>query len=336
MGTRSGSYDDIFDQAERAEQLGFDTVVLGERHFRHADLLYPSPFIVAAALAARTTRIRIGMAARILSLDHPIHIAEDAATLDVLSEGRLDFGVTRASLDQESHSVFQSPHNESRRRFKEALEVIVKAWSEEEFTFEGQYHRIPRVSVYPKPRQKPHPPISVVAVSPETLVFAAEQGYSAILGAIGSVTDLRKAVQSYWKASKEAGLSGTNVEVKINRFIYLSSTDEKARSEIEGAFMDFIENRAPDLKGALLTRYGSEANLSFDRCLNDFCLFGSPDSVIMRIQELADKVDFNYLLCSLNFITLDHSLCVKSMELFAKEVMPVFKSKEQRCEDLKL
>jgi alkanesulfonate monooxygenase SsuD/methylene tetrahydromethanopterin reductase-like flavin-dependent oxidoreductase (luciferase family) len=326
MGTRTGTYHDILEQVEYAEELGFDTVVLGERHFRHGDLLYPSPFSMAAAFAARTTRIRIGMAARILSLDHPLHIAEDAATLDVLSEGRLEFGATRASLDDQCHYVFQSPLQDSRSRFKEALEVIVRAWTEEQFSHEGLYYKIPEVSVYPKPRQKPHPPISLVTVSPDTLSFAAEKGYSAIIGAIRSLPELKETAELYWKIFKEAGHNGRGAGLIINRFTYVSDTDERARYEIERPFMDFIKNRAPDLKAALILKYGSKEKLSFDRLVNDFCIFGSAKTVTSRIQELADKVDLSYLLCSLNFITLDHNLCIKSMELFAKEVMSAFKS----------
>lgn len=324
MGTKSGSYHDILGQVRYAEELGFDAVVLGERHFRHGDLLYPSPFSMAAAFAARTARIRIGMAARILSLDHPLHIAEDAATLDVLSGGRLDFGATRASLDEECHFAFQSPLDESRGRFKEALEVIVKAWTEERFSYEGLYYRIPEVSIYPKPRQRPCPPISLVAVSPETLAFAAEKGYSAIIGAIRSLPELEETSKSYWKIFQEAEHNRASAQLAINRFIYVSETDEKALREIEGSFMDFIKNRAPDLKAALISRYGCEENFSFDRFVDDFCLFGSPETVTLRIKELVEKVDLKYLLCSINFITHEHALCIKSMELFVKEVMPAF------------
>ena len=327
MGTRNGSYHDILDQVEHAEELGFGAVVLGERHFRHGNLLYPSPFSMAAAFAARTSRIRIGMAARILALDHPLHIAEDAATLDVLSEGRLEFGATRASLDDECHHVFRSPLQQSRSRFEEALEIIVRAWSEEQFSYEGLYYNIPQVSVYPKPRQKPYPPISLVTVSPETLSFAAEKGYSAIIGAIRSLPELKETAESYRKILQEASHNGTGAGLTINRFIYVSDTDDKACSEIEKPFMDFMTNHAPDLKGSITRKYGNLENFTFERFINDFCLFGSPDTVTSRIKEFADQVDLSYLLCSLNYITLDHALCIKSMELFAEEVIPAFTSR---------
>ncbi|MGH7890382.1 MAG: hypothetical protein ACRENF_07525, partial [Thermodesulfobacteriota bacterium] len=91
-------------------------------------------------------------------------------------------------------------------------------------------------------------------------------------------------------------------------------------------FMEFIESRAPDLKAALTAKYGSENSFSLDRFINDFCIFGSPETVTSRIKELEEKVNLDYLLCSLNLITQDHSFCIRSMELFAKEVMPAFTS----------
>lgn len=329
MGTRSGTYHDILDQVQYAEELGFDAVILAERHFRHGDLLYPSPFTMAGAIAAKTTRIRIGTAARILPLDHPLYIAEDAATLDILSGGRLDFGATRASLDEECHLVFRSPLDESRDRFEEALEVIVKAWTEERFSYKGKYYQIQEASILPKPVQKPHPPIYVVAVSQETLAFAAKKGYSPFIGAIRSLPELKATFAFYWKTFQEAGHNGTRVELSVNRFIYVADSDERARREIEGPFTAFIEERAPDLRTALVRKYGGEAHLSFDRFLQDFCIFGSPKTVIDRIRRLQEEVGLRYLLSTLNFITLDHQLCVRSMERFAREVMPAFKSHQR-------
>ena len=99
LSARSSTHAGIVEQACLAEKFGFANFLLAERHLRHGRLLHPSPFVLVAAIAARTSDIRIGTAGRILSLDHPIRVAEDAATLDVLSGGRLELGITRASLD---------------------------------------------------------------------------------------------------------------------------------------------------------------------------------------------------------------------------------------------
>lgn len=329
MGTRDGSYQEILDQMVYAEELGFDSVVLGERHFRHGDLLYSSPLSLAAALAARTKRIRIGTAARILSLDHPIHLAEDTATLDILSRGRLDFGAARASLDEECHLAFHSPLDETRERFGEAIDIIIKAWTEERFSFEGKFHRIPEVSVYPKPLQKPHPPVSLVAVSDETLNLAARKGYSVINGATRTPRELEKRAGMYFGNLNRKDTGGNTPEFIVNRFVYVSDTDEKARLEMEEPFMEFIESRAPDLKAALRSKYGGEGNFSFARFSEDFCLFGSPETVTRGIGELASRLEIGSLLCSLNFITQSHALCLRSTELFAREVIPGFRVRKK-------
>jgi len=322
MGTRGGDYEAMLEQIVRCEELGFDTVVLAERHFRHAPLLYPSPLVVGAAIAARTERVRIGTAGRILSLDHPIHIAESAATLDVLSGGRLDFGVTRASLDEEAHAAFASPKEESEGRFTEALEIIRLAWGDQPFSFEGEHFTLPEVSVFPKPAQRPHPPTYVVAVSPERLAFASREGINAYIGAIRNPAELAETADNYRDGLAAAGHDPAERTLSVNRFIYVSDSDERARAEFEGPFMELMHERAPDLKGALVAKYGSVEELTFERMLTDFCVCGGPETVAERLAEVLRATDSEYLLATLNFVTLDHELCQRSTELFASEVMP--------------
>jgi alkanesulfonate monooxygenase SsuD/methylene tetrahydromethanopterin reductase-like flavin-dependent oxidoreductase (luciferase family) len=322
MGTRGGDYEALLEQMVRCEQLGFDTVVLAERHFRHAPLLYPSPLVVGAAIAARTERVRIGTAGRILSLDHPIHIAESAATLDVLSEGRLDFGMTRASLDEEAHVAFSSPKERSEGRFTEALEIIRSAWGDRPFSFEGEHFKVPEVSVFPKPNQRPHPPLYVVAVSPERLAFASREGINAYIGAIRTPAELAETADTYRDGLAAAGHDPAERTLSVNRFIYVADSDEQARAEFEAPFMELMRERAPDLKGALVAKYGSVDELSFERMLTDFCICGGPETVADRLAEVLEATATDYLLATLNFVTLDHELCVSSTELFASEVMP--------------
>jgi alkanesulfonate monooxygenase SsuD/methylene tetrahydromethanopterin reductase-like flavin-dependent oxidoreductase (luciferase family) len=322
MGTRGGDYDAILEQIVRCEELGFDAVVLAERHFRHAPLLYPSPLVIGAAIAARTERVRIGTAGRILSLDHPIHVAESAATLDVLSGGRLDFGVTRASLDEEAHVAFSSPHEDSRGRFAEALEIIRRAWGDEPFSFEGERFTVPEVSPFPKPLQRPHPPLYVVAVSPERLAFASREGINAYVGAIRTPTELAETAGAYRDGLAAAGHDPAERTLSVNRFIYVSDSDERARAEFEAPFLELMHERAPDLKAALVAKYGSVEDLTFERMLADFCVCGGPDTVAERLGEVLEATASDYLLATLNFITLDHELCLRSMELFASEVLP--------------
>jgi alkanesulfonate monooxygenase SsuD/methylene tetrahydromethanopterin reductase-like flavin-dependent oxidoreductase (luciferase family) len=322
MGTDGGSYADILDQAVLAEQRGFDSVVLAERHLRHADLLCPSPFEVGAAIAARTERMRIGVAGRILALDHPVHVAEAAATLDVLSDGRLDFGATRASLDEEAHRAFSSPADRSEGRFVEALEVIEAAWTRNSFSFEGEHFRLPELSVEPKPIQSPHPPIYVVAVSDRRLAFAASRGLNVYVGAIRTPEELAATAASFEESLIAAGNGARRPSFSVNRFVYVSDTDASAAAEFEEPLMRLMHERAPDLKGALIAKYGDVSELTFERFLRDFAVVGGPETVARRLEEVIAASGTDYLLLTVNFVTMRHELCMRSLELLAAEVMP--------------
>ena len=154
------------------------------------------------------------------------------------------FGVTRASLDTEAHLAFDSPIDTSKERFAEALEILVKALSEESFSYSGAHFEVPKVSVFPKPVQRPHPPISIVAVSRERLLFAAARGYPPILGALSTPAELHDAFEAYHRAAASAGHNG-GLEPTVNRFVYVSTSDESARTEMEKPFAEFIASLAP-------------------------------------------------------------------------------------------
>ncbi len=129
-GSATSGYAELLDQVEYADESGFDSVWLRERHF-HADHegrnFFTSPFVFAAYIAARARRLRIGIGARILPLDHPIHIAEDAATVDVLSTGRLDLGVARIGENDLYQAAFGTTNEATRGRFEESIEIIHRA-----------------------------------------------------------------------------------------------------------------------------------------------------------------------------------------------------------------
>jgi len=323
MGTQSGTYLDILDQVEYAEELGFDAVWLAERYFQHSDLLWPSPLTIAGFIAAKTRRMRIGLAARILPFHHPLHVAEDVATVDVLSQGRFNFGVTRAGLDELFHQTFHVPLEETRDRFKEALEIILQAWTQPQVSYQGKYYQIPGLTVLPKPIQKPHPPVFMVANTPESIQYAARQAYPIFINGAQRIPEMQYNQQLYWKAFEQAGHDRARVDLLVNRFIYVAESTAQAREDMEKPFMTFIHERAPDLKQFLIRKYGDKG-LDFDFLADHICIFGDPEYCVRRLEELQTHIDLRYLLCTLNFITLEHKLCVKSMERFAREVMPHF------------
>jgi alkanesulfonate monooxygenase SsuD/methylene tetrahydromethanopterin reductase-like flavin-dependent oxidoreductase (luciferase family) len=179
----SQRYEETLAQIELADELGFDTAWLAELHFHRPLSIMSAPLLVAAALARRTRRIRLGIAVNVLPLHHPIRCAEEAATLDVLSGGRMEFGAGRGALAMHFEG-FNIPQSEASERFLEGLEVIKKAWAEESFSFEGKYLTIDELSVVPKPVQRPHPPIRVACNSLETFQRMGQLGYPIFAGPV--------------------------------------------------------------------------------------------------------------------------------------------------------
>src|SRR6059036_3309674 len=152
-------YRDLIAQIELGEVLGFDTVWLGELHFSRAFSILADPLMMLAAAAQRTRRIRLGTAVTLLPLHSPIKIAEQAAIADILSDGRLEFGVGRGIARH--YASYGIPPEESRARFDEALDFILAAWTNDSFSFEGKYFRARELTVVPRPVQRPHPPVRI-------------------------------------------------------------------------------------------------------------------------------------------------------------------------------
>jgi alkanesulfonate monooxygenase SsuD/methylene tetrahydromethanopterin reductase-like flavin-dependent oxidoreductase (luciferase family) len=152
------AFDESFNQVMAAEELGLDTVWLAEHHFSPERAVLASPMVLASAICARTERIRVGLAVQVLPLTNPLRVAEEAATVDHISKGRFEFGIGRSGLTR-YYQGFNVPYEESRPRFIESLEIIMKAWKQDSFSHNGRYHSYDDVTVVPKPFQNPHPPV---------------------------------------------------------------------------------------------------------------------------------------------------------------------------------
>src|SRR5882762_9966934 len=167
-------YRDIMAQIELGDELGFDTVWLGELHFSRTFSILADPLMVLAAAAQRTTRIRLGTAVTLLPLHNPVKIAEEAAIADILSNGRLEFGVGRGTAPVH-YAGYDIPQEESRGRFEESLDFIQQAWTQTSFSFHGKYFHARDLRVVPKPVQSPQPAIRIAANSPDTFPLAARR-----------------------------------------------------------------------------------------------------------------------------------------------------------------
>src|SRR6516225_12293794 len=169
-------YRDTLEQAVYAEALGFESVWPVEQHFDTERSILCAPLLMLAALAERTRTLRLGIAIVLLPLSHPVRVAEEIATLDVISNGRVEFGIGRGALPKH-FTGFGIPQVENRERFLEGLKIVRKAWTEERFSYRGRFFNIEDLSVVPQPVQQPHPPIRVAANSPGTFELMGRLGY---------------------------------------------------------------------------------------------------------------------------------------------------------------
>jgi alkanesulfonate monooxygenase SsuD/methylene tetrahydromethanopterin reductase-like flavin-dependent oxidoreductase (luciferase family) len=321
-GSKGSRHTDLIEQVELAERSGFDSVWLRERHF-HRDHggrnFFSSPFVAAAYMAARTRRIRIGIGARILPLDHPIHIAEAAATVDRISNGRLDLGIARIGENDLYQRAFGTSQAEARERFEESLEVLVLAWTGEPFSFEGEHYALPEVSVRPVPQQRPHPPLYLVGLSWETLGFGAKRGMPLLLAGASPVGALGETQEGYRAMLADAGHDPEAVAMPVNRFVYVAETDAHAVEDTRITVMEFIERRGSVIRD-FLSMNGAEP--TYERLCEEVFIFGGAESCAQRIRALAEQVDLRRLILTFNYFTIDHERCRASMERFVKHVMP--------------
>ncbi len=317
------AFDDSLNQVTYAEDLGYDAVWLAELHFQKERSVLSSPLVVGATIAGRTKRVKIGFAVQVLPLIHPLRLAEDVATLDQVSKGRLDFGVGRSGLPGH-YTGFNIPYEESQERFDETLEILLKAWTEERFTFEGKYFQFHDVCAVPKPYQKPHPPLRVAATSEESYAAVGRRGLPIFLAVrTSSISELQRYVGAYHAAWREAGHPGRG-EVAAILPVYVADTERHAREETEASAMHFYRSVGEALLAGPRVEVGERLRrMSFDQILKDFAVYGTPERVAERLEELRRAIGFTKLAVWMNVGSrIPQERVLASMRLFAERVTP--------------
>ena len=329
-------YTEALDQVLIAEQLGFDSVWFTEHHFtRHG--IVSATMSVLAYLAAVTSTIRLGTAVSVLPFHNPIQLAEEVATVDLLSNGRLDLGVGRGYQWGEYHR-FNLAMDEADARFSEAMEVMIKAWtSTGPFEHQGQFWTFKDMTVQPKPVQVPHPPVWVAASSPKSMDRVAEHNWNLLVGQGESFQKVAEQVEYYRTAVGEAGYDYHSSRVTVARAMYTAPTMARVHDEAQVPFMWFKQtgqevSAPPGGQTELLPenfseyrrRYSAEATFDYRAMNENVMLFGTPDLVAQRVESLRrDGVE--NLIFFVNYGGIESQKVVDSLELFAKEVMPHFK-----------
>ena len=328
-GSEPEAFEESFKQVDAAEAMGMDSVWLAEHHFSPDCSVLASPLSIASAIAARTSRVRIGLAVQVLPLGNPLRMAEDAATVDQISKGRLDFGIGRSGLTK-YYQGYNIPYGESRERFFEALDVIMKGWHEERFSHKGEYYSFKDVNVVPKPYQRPHPPTRVAVASAETVPLIGGLGYPIFVSANTPTPELQDRLAQYRKALKEAGNAGPD-DVALRLPAYVAETAEKARSEPKASTMKQIQYAARELIATAASqetvdRLRQMATTPYDEILKNRVMYGTPEAVTERIQDYQEKLGISGLVLEMNYGgQLPYERVINSIRLITEKVMPNFK-----------
>ena len=332
-------YNRYLDELEYGEVLGFDGVAVNEHH-QTAYGLMPSPVVMASALARRTKKVKIAILGSALPLrQHPITVAEEHAMIDVITGGRLISGFVRG-IGAEYHTFGINPPI-SHDRFHEAHDLIVQAWTRPgPFSFTGRHYNLEYVNLWPRPFQTPHPPIWVPSQgSKETIDWAAlpDHRYT-YLQTFSPAAVVEKYLQSYRDTAQGYGYEAADSQLGWAVPVYVSDTDEQARKEAKVHFELFrnrllkmpIEMLLPpgytsrdSLKNLMKAKASLSQDLTIDKAI-DMGMFvcGTANTVRQMLEDHWSKMHFDNLLTMMHFGSLPQDLTKRSMEMFAKDVLP--------------
>ena len=327
--TQPEAFDESFSQVVEAEQLGIDSVWLAEHHFSPDRSVLASPMVLASAIAARTNKIRIGLAVQVLPLTNPLRIAEEASTVDHISKGRFEFGIGRSGLTK-YYQGYNVPYAESRQRFFEALNVITKAWTQDQFSYQGEYYSYQDVTLVPKPFQQPYPPTRIAVASEDTFSLAGKLGHPIFISASTPVPDLQARLKLYREAREEAGHSGPP-QVSLRIPAYVAQDAKKAASEPESSTKSAIRYASQELINSaaseeVANRLREMANTPYEEILQHRVIYGTPEAVVDRINDYQEKLGITGVVLEVNYGgQTPKDRVSNSIRLLAEKVMPEFK-----------
>lgn len=312
-------------EAQVAEECGFDGCFAVENH-QMPNGMIPSPLILAAAVAARTKRIRVGTDIVILPLYHPVRVAEDGAVIDNLSKGRFILGVASGFL-RSDFAAFGVPFSRRVSLFEEGVEIIRRAWTEERFSFVGKRFDLKNLSIMPRPMQKPHPPIWVGALSAEGVKRAARIGDAWASTPMHNLAGIKRLARIY---REHAEKRGKRPSVALMLWAWTAENRVKALAEYEKGVMrtvrDYWTFGAFHVEGheefdPWASRAKTEAEVTFDN-VRDRVILGSPEECIEQIQEWQEATGADY--CVLRFRHAEgpsHEHAVRALRLFGEKVI---------------
>lgn len=331
---------EIFRQIEHADQVGFDVYSVIDHHFFPKFSISANPLALFTAAAQRTSRIRFRTALHTLPLENPMRLAGMIGEADILTGGRLECGLGRGHAWLFGPS--DMPLEESKGRYDEGVEILLKAWTQEKFSFSGKFFNITDVSVVPHPMQKPHPPLFTGGTSDATYQMAGERGWGIFVPPLLPYKVLEAPLKIYKQACRKGGHQPNIVYI---RPVYLDGDESVIRREVESALHNFLAfNGSPveslqdeQKKAELRTKgYGFYASgalesltkLTYDEILRQRIAFiGTPKQVIEQIRDLQSMEEIAELAIVSNFGGIEHWKSIKTQQIFAEQVVPAFRFK---------
>ena len=333
--SQADAFEESFAHVKQAEAQGLHGVWLAESHFSPDRAVLSSPLIIAAAIAGATKRMQIGTAVHLLPLGNPLRMAEEVATLDHVSNGRLEFGVGRSSAPG-SYEGYGVAYAESKDRMFEALDVMIRAWTQERFSFDGRYYHYDNVHLTPKPYQKPYPPLRIAATTDDTFPVLGEMGVPIFIGLrTAGLPVVSHQVQTYIEAWQQAGHAG-EPDVALRVPVYVSETAERAMTEprdsfmrqfrrLSGTFAASVTATGADHLESRTTRAEHLATVSWEEAMQEKVVVGTPPTVVERLREMQAQLRLNRVVCEFNAgEQLPREAVAESLGLFCAEVLPAF------------
>jgi alkanesulfonate monooxygenase SsuD/methylene tetrahydromethanopterin reductase-like flavin-dependent oxidoreductase (luciferase family) len=332
-------YDSYIDAMAFAEPCGFDWVVCNEHHFSPYGLM-ANPNLIAAALAQRTKSIKIAVLGNLIPLLNPIRVAEEYAMLDVMSGGRLIAGMIRGVPHE--YIAYNVVPDESRGRLREAAALIVKAWTEPEpFGWEGEYYQYPSVSIWPRPLQRPHPPIVMSASNEESAEFVGRQKAIMAMTLIADLKVARRCIDTYRKAARAAGMEPTPEHIVLGYNSLIAETDEEARhylGEGQRYFHRILMHPIRDAQRLVIQKsrffpkehgegFVNRLSMLNERTIGDMIetgsvLCGSPATVIKQMKRITAELGNGHYIINMKIGNVPDAIVRRGMELFRDHVLP--------------
>jgi len=317
-----------------SERLGYDSVWPAEHHFSEYGYC-ASPQVSLAAVAARTSTIRLGTGVVVLPFHNPVRVAEDFAFIDLMSDGRVDLGIGRGYQPIE-FAGFGIDQTKSREIFDEGVQVLHKCWTEDRFSFHGKHYHYDDLCVRPKPLQQPHPPIYMACLSPETFAIAGRYGYNVLMSTVFGLTPelAKEGMDAYRKSRKEAGFDPNGGKISCLIMVYPGKTMEEAREtfgpRVTWYYRTIAKYVAPPQGQKAVAGYEGytdsrdlAATVEFDDLVDGSSIVcGDVGHCKEKLIGLAQEFGFDELLCWTRIGGLENPKVLSAMELMGSEVLP--------------